>query len=179
MKHFDISQTSFATKTPTAATNQPSNIRLLGKDDEDELCRIFLTLEPSARYCRFGRAASDASLMDHAKRSLANADWIVGAFVGERIRGLVEVYSGRPSSYVEAAFVVEREWRRRGLGWALLQAAIQKASACEANTLRMMFSRHNWPMRKLASKASAKLDIVLDEMCVDVPLSGSAKISLD
>jgi hypothetical protein len=61
----------------------------------------------------------------------------------------------------------------------LLQAAIQKASACEANTLRMMFSRHNWPMRKLASKASAKLDIVLDEMCVDVPLSGSAKISLD
>jgi hypothetical protein len=56
------------------------------------------------------------------------------------------------------------------LGWALLQAAIQKAAASEANMIRTVFSRPNWPMRKLAAKASGKLDIVLDEMCVDVPL---------
>jgi GNAT superfamily N-acetyltransferase len=179
MEHFQISSTPFATSPPTGAICQVSNIRVLGQEDEDELCRIFLTLEPSARYSRFGRAASDASMVDHAKRSLANADWIVGAFIGERIRGVVEIYGGEPSAYFEAAFVVEREWRRLGLGWGLLQAAIQKASGCEANTLRMVFSRHNWPMRKLASKASAKLDIVLDEMCVDVLLDGSTKISLD
>jgi hypothetical protein len=46
------------------------------------------------------------------------------------------------------------------LGWALLQAAIQKAAVCEANMIRMVFSRHNWPMRKLAAKASGKLDNV-------------------
>jgi GNAT superfamily N-acetyltransferase len=178
MEHFQISPTPFGTSPPTGATYQASDIRLLGQEDEDELCRIFLTLEPSARYCRFRRAASDASMVDHAKRSLADADWIVGAFVSERVRGVVEVYGGEPSGCVEAAFVVEREWRRLGLGWALLQAAIQKASGCEASTLRMVFSRHNWPMRKLAGKASAKLDIVLDEMCVDVLLDGSTKISL-
>lgn len=173
MEQFLITTTPFAALAPTEATNDASYIRLLRQEDEDELCRIFLTLELSARYCRFGQAASDAYLVNHAKRSLANADWIIGAFVGEHIRGLVEVYGGRPSGYAEAAFVVEQEWRRRGLGGALLQAAIQKAAASEADRLRMNFSRHNWPMRKLASKASLKVDIVLDEMCVDVPLGRS------
>jgi hypothetical protein len=134
MKRFDFSQTPFPTKTPTAATNQASNIRLLGKDDEDELCRIFLTLEPSARYCRFGRIASDASLVDHAKRSLANADWIVGAFVGERIRGSVEVYRGRPSSYVEAARVVV-EMAHRALGGEISSGAVGTAACGSARRL--------------------------------------------
>jgi GNAT superfamily N-acetyltransferase len=147
-----------------------SKVRLLVPEDRDELCRVFLTLEPSARYCRFGRAASDASLVDHANKSLADADWIAGAFVGGRIRGVVEGYSSKPSGCVEAAFIVEKEWRRRGLGWALLQAAVQKASQCEANTLRMVFSRENWPMRSLADKARPRLDFVLDEMCADVAL---------
>jgi len=65
-----------------------SDTRLLKQTDEDELCRIFLTLEPSARCCRFGQAASDAYLVKHAKNSLANADWIVGIFIAERLRGL-------------------------------------------------------------------------------------------
>ena len=177
MEHFQTPLAPFDSSATIGASNYTSNIRLLGQEDEGEVCRIFLTLEPSARYCRFGASVTDACLIDHAKRSLANADWIVGAFIGERIRGLVEVYSGQSSDDVEAAFVVEREWRRRGLGWALLQAAIQKARACEADAIKMIFSRHNWPMRKLASKASAKLDIVLDEMCVEVPLSGSGKMN--
>jgi GNAT superfamily N-acetyltransferase len=176
MEHFQITRTVFGAIASTEAANHSCYIRLLKQEDEDELCRIFLTLEPSARCCRFGQVASDAYLVNHAKRSLTDADWIIDAFVGERIRGLVEVYSGRPSSYAEAAFVVEQEWRRRGLGWALLQAAIQKAGASGADTLRMVFSRHNWPMRKLASKASSKLDMVLDEMCVDAALRGSTKI---
>jgi GNAT superfamily N-acetyltransferase len=99
----------------------------------------------------------------------------LGAFVRERIRGLVELYSSKPHGCIEAAFIVEKDWRRRGLGWALLQEAMQKASQCEAKTLRMVFSRENWPMRNLAHKARAKLDIVLDEMCADVGLNEQIK----
>ena len=46
MEHFQITPTPFAALAPTEATNHVSYIRLLRQDDEDELCRIFLTLEP-------------------------------------------------------------------------------------------------------------------------------------
>jgi GNAT superfamily N-acetyltransferase len=69
--------------------------------------------------------------------------------------------------------VVAQDWRRRGLGLALLQAAIAAAAHADAGTLRMIFSRHNWPMRKLADKASGRLDLVLDEITVDVALAKS------
>jgi GNAT superfamily N-acetyltransferase len=156
---------------PTDAAMAAADIRCLGPQDEGELCRILLGLEPSGRCGRFGQAANDAYLSGYAKFALANADWIVGAFIDERLRGVVEVYNSGPHGYAEAAFVVEQEWRRRGLGWALLRAAMQIAAQSEADRLRMIFSRHNWPMRKLADKAGGTLDIVLDELSVDVALA--------
>ena len=112
MEHFQTPLAPFVSSATIGAPNYTSNIRILGQEDEGELCRIFLTLEPSARYCRFGASVTDACLIDHAKRSLANADWIVGAFVGEHIRGLVGGYSGQSSDEVEAAFVVP------AIGWS-------------------------------------------------------------
>jgi hypothetical protein len=64
-------------------------------------------------------------------------------------------------------------WRRGGLGLALLRAAIEAAAGVDAASLRMMFSRHNWPMRTLADKAGGRLDLVLDEIAVDVALPES------
>ena len=86
----------------------------------------------------------------------------------------MEIYSGGPGGYAEAAFVVEKKWRRRGLGWALLRAASQVAADAEMKTLRMIFSRHNWGMRKLAAKAGGRLDVILDAMVVDVALDEGA-----
>jgi hypothetical protein len=34
----------------------------------------------------------------------------------------------------------------------------------------MIFSRHDWSMRKLASKANARFDMVLDGMSADITL---------
>jgi GNAT superfamily N-acetyltransferase len=151
-------------------TGRTPDIRCLGQQDEGELRRLLLGLEPRARCSRFGQAASDTYLATHAKCALANADWLLGAFIDERLRGVVEVYDGGAQGYAGAAFVVEQGWRRQGLGWALLQVAIQIVADSQTNTLRMIFSRHNWPMRKLAGKASGKLDLVLDEILVDVAL---------
>ena len=148
------------------------DIRRLGLQDESELCRILLSLESSSRCSRFGLCVSDTYLAGYAQSALADADWIAGAFIDDRLRGVVEVHNDRPHGSAEAAFVVEQEWRRRGLGWTLLRAAMRNAAAdAETNTLRMIFSRHNWPMRKLASKASGRLDMVFDEISVDVALS--------
>jgi ribosomal protein S18 acetylase RimI-like enzyme len=152
-------------------------IRRLAPQDEGELRRVLLRLEPSARCSRFGQAASDAYLAKHAKCALANADSIMGAFIGDRLRGFAEIYNGRPHGFADTAFVVEPEWRRRGLGWALLRAAMQAAAESQTNTLRMIFSRHNWPMRKLANKACGKLDIILGEISVDVDLGENERSS--
>ena len=171
MEHFQITPTVFGAIASTEAANHSCYIRLLKQEDEDELCRIFLTLEPSARCCRFGQVASDAYLVNHAKRSLTDADWIIGAFVGERLRGLVEVYSGRPSSYAEAAFVVEQEWRRRGLGWALLQAAIQKAGASGADTLGTTGPCGNSPAKPARNSTWFSMKCASTLLCVDQPKS--------
>jgi GNAT superfamily N-acetyltransferase len=101
-------------------------------------------------------------------------DWIVGAFLEDRLRNVVEIYSGDLGGRAEAALVVEREWRRQGLGWALLRAAMQVAADAETKALRMIFSRHNWGMRKLAAKAGGRLDVILGEIVVDVALDEGA-----
>jgi hypothetical protein len=146
------------------------DFRCLGPQEENEFCRILLGLEPSDRCSRFGQFVSDAYLSGHAQSALANADWIAGALVDDRLRGVVEVYRDRSHGWAEAAFVVEQEWRR--LGWALPLAATRKAAdASNTDTLRMIFSRHNWPMRKLATKANRRFDIVLDEIFVDVAVA--------
>jgi GNAT superfamily N-acetyltransferase len=157
--------------SPAADASVPG-IRCLGGQHELELRRLFLSLEPAARCYRFGLAASDAYLTKYAKDALGNATSILGAFPDDRLRGVVEIHGEGPQAFAEAAFVVEPQWRRRGLGWALLRAAIEVASEAQANSLRMIFCRHNWPMRKLASKANGRLDVVLDELSVDVALGG-------
>src|SRR5262245_95625 len=71
--------------------------------------------------------------------------------------GVVEAYDVEATGAVEAAFLVEHDWRRRGLGMALMQAAIQWAQENERHTLCMMFSRYNWPMRKLRQQRAGAL----------------------
>src|SRR5882724_9161484 len=135
--------------------NLKPDILRLRPEHVAELCRLLCDLDPLSRCGRFNHAVSDAYLAGHANR------------------GVVEVYYDGPRSCAEAAFVVAQDWRRRGLGLALLQAAIAAAARADVGKLRMIFSRHNWPMRKLADKASGRLDLVLDEITVDVALAES------
>jgi GNAT superfamily N-acetyltransferase len=155
--------------TGTAAILVP-DIRRLERQDEAELRRILLGLDAAARCKRFGQAAGNAYMAEYAKNALTSATWIAGAFVDQNLRGVVEVYDGGPGRCAEAAFVVEQEWRRRGLGWALLRSALQMAAEAGTQSLRMIFSQHNWPMQKLAAKARGRFDMALDEIVVDVAL---------
>ena len=79
---------------------------------------------------------------------------------------LIEIYPCVPHAFCEAALVVEPAWRRRGLGFALLRAAARLVP--ENGNIRLIFTRDNWPMRKLADKAHARLDLVLDELCAEI-----------
>ena len=121
-------------------------------------------------------AASDISQTDealrvYARKAIALATCVIGVEVAGELRGVLELYAGGPASWAEVALVVEKSWRQRGLGWAMLSEAGRSADTAGTQTLRLIFSRHNWPMRKLASKAQARIDLDLDEICADIPAS--------
>ena len=132
----------------------PYVVQLLGPEHQAELLRLAQSLGPL--FC--------------ASTALKTASWSAGAFVNQRLRGLVEGRESRDPRLVEVSLVVEPAWRGRGLGQALLEAAICWGKASGRSTLRMIFSRHDWSMRTLASKANAQLDMVLDTMSADVTL---------
>jgi GNAT superfamily N-acetyltransferase len=159
---------SWSFATLMAATTHRTRIKRLGPQHETDLLALLLDLDQPCRVSRFCCAASDRFLIQHSQRALLSAAWIAGAFVDETLRGVVEAYDVDATGAVEAAFLVERDWRRRGLGSALLQATIQWARENDRHTLRMMFSRCNWPMRKLASNVQAQLDLSLDEISAHV-----------
>jgi GNAT superfamily N-acetyltransferase len=145
-------------------------IRQLGARHEADFQSLLLRIDKPSCSLRFNGTIGDECLVRHSRCAFSNAAWIAGAFVDEGLRGAVEVYDIGDSRAVEAAFVVEQEWRRRGLGSALLKAAIQWAAKTDRIMLRMVFSRCNWPMRKLASNAQARLDLGFDEITADVAI---------
>jgi len=160
------------TKTPRVRSGPLAPLtQRLGREHRAELQDFLLRLDRDSRCRRFGHAASDDVLAAHAVTALEDA-WVIGAFVddpgdcaGEILRGALEIYSCAPQGTPEVALVVDQTWRRRGFGWALLRAA---AAASEEQGFRLIFTRDNWPMRQLASKANARFDLVLDEICAVV-----------
>ena len=127
----------------------------LGPAHANELSHLIQRLrEP---YCR----ASIAS---------TKTNWIAGGFIGSRLHGFAEVHNLENPHLWRASILVEPDWRGLGLGTGLLEAAISFAKTSGRSTLRLAFPRHDWRMRKLVSKAHARLDIVLDELSADINL---------
>jgi GNAT superfamily N-acetyltransferase len=145
-------------------------IRCLGWADEAALRRLLLALEPSARNGRFNGAANDTFLSLHTEGALTNADWVLGAFVDDALCGVAEIYCDKLDGDAEVALAVDRAWRSKGIGTALLHTMMQIAAEANTTKLRMLFSRRNWPMRRLASKAGGRFDVIFDTISVEVDL---------
>jgi GNAT superfamily N-acetyltransferase len=141
---------------------------LIGRERAAEFQSLLLRLDRDSRCRRFGHAASDDALRTHADTALRTAFGVIAIAADGRLRGAIEMYSCAPQPFCEAALVVEPQWRRQGLGLALLRAAARFADEASAVPLRLIFTRDNWPMRKLAAKVGARFDLVLDELCAEV-----------
>jgi GNAT superfamily N-acetyltransferase len=113
----------------------------------------------------------------YAKEAVAGAAYMTGVFAVGRLIGVVEVFAAR-DGVAEVAFAVDADWRRRGLGWALLETATRWAEQAGVATLRMVISRNNGPMRQLAHKAGARLDFDLDEILADVSVATAASLAI-
>ena len=133
---------------------------------------LLLGLDAPSRLSQFACPLSDDGILRHTDFAVREAAWIAGLFVANELCGVVELYECRDAQDVEAAFAVASAWRRQGVGTALLHAAIGWARRSHRSRLRMMFSRHYWPMRRLASKAKAQLDLDMEELIACVMIGG-------
>jgi GNAT superfamily N-acetyltransferase len=167
---------SSALPRPSISAKWPSIARL-DSGHEAQLSALLCGLDRASRINRFGHPASDALVRAYAKEAVAGAAYVAGVFAAGRLIGVVEVFAIR-DRVAEVAFAVDADWRRQGLGSALLEAATCWAELAGVATLRMLISRNNWPMRQLAHKAGARLDFDLDEIRADVPVATAALLDL-
>jgi len=153
----------------------PAAVRL-HTEHEPELVRLLLGLDRASRVARFACATSDAALLQHSQHALASAVWVGGIVVERQLRGLVELYDSGDNGVVEAAFLVESGWRRRGVGTALMCAAKAWVADNGRSAVRMIFLASNWPMRRLASGAGARIDIAFGEMIADLSVEPAREV---
>ena len=138
-------------------------LRRLAPADLDGFRGHLLRLDAQSRRSRFGMDASDAVVTAYAERCFGIDDVIYG-FVSDgvvraagELRGIGHNLPLGFGGSAEAAFSVEIEWRRQGLGAQLMGRIVRAARNRRARTLYMSCLANNEPMLRLARKFSAEL----------------------
>ena len=122
-----------------------------------------LRLDEQSRRSRFGMDASDDFILGYARRCFGFDDVIYGFVIDGGVRAAGELRGighNLPLGFggnAEAAFSVEMDWRRQGLGAQLMGRIVRAARNRRARTLYMACLANNEPMLRLARKFSAEL----------------------
>ncbi|WP_244498634.1 GNAT family N-acetyltransferase [Methylobacterium sp. GXS13] len=124
----------------------------------------FLRLDPEARANRFMGNVSEDGVRAYATQAVTAEGVMYGAFVDGQLRGLAELRplgTGTPPYILgrsaEAAFAVERGFRRQGIGAALFARIARAARHRGVVDLHVRCLSGNGPMLRLATKHGAAL----------------------
>ena len=147
------------------ALNVPAyTVRRLWPVDRDAVLDYFLRLDPDTRASRFMGNVSEAGVRAYAAQAVNSEGVMYGAFMEGALRGLGELrpMGPCPSRYTlspraEAAFAVERTFRRRGIGAALFARIARSARHRGVIDLHVRCLSGNGPMLRLAAKHGAAL----------------------
>ena len=120
--------------------------------------------DPELQIAAIGTASFDFGVASPAVR------WMAGVFLADELTSLVRVRDGASEGQIETALFVDAKWRRQGFGTLLLDATMDWAFRHQADTLRLVCARTNWPIRHFARKFGARLDLVLGQLVADIPL---------
>ncbi len=144
-------------------------VRRLYKPDLPVFREHLLRLDPQTRYNRFGLQVSDAYLEQYADLSFQPGGLNYGYFEDGVMRGAAELRMFSSSAQAghkdaEAAFSVERDWRRRGIGSELMSHVVLAARNRRIDKLTIFCLRHNQAMVRLARKFEADLTFELNDV---------------
>lgn len=153
---------------------QHATIRRLWEADRELFRGHLLRLDPESRHDRFNGGASDEFLNRYVDRCFAPGDVIFGAFVDGELRGAGELrplpadqaippFFAAPGK-AEAAFSVERPYRRHGLGVQLFERLMRAAAAHRLGEIDFTCAADNRAMRSLARKFSAEMHFVANQI---------------
>ena len=141
-------------------------IRRLWPADLSAFRDHLLRLDAQSRFDRFAMAVNEDFLIRYAERCFGFDDLIYGYYVDGVLRGTGElraVGNNIIGGFAEAAFSVEQEWRRRGVGTELMSRIVRAARNRRADALYMSCLASNAAMQALAKKFSADLRIDTDD----------------
>lgn len=120
-------------------------------------------LDPADRRSRFHHAVSDAQIEAHARQALRGPGRVLGWFHDGVLRGAAEVALSRGGQSAEGAFEVEAPFRGRGVGSALVGAALLWSRNRGARRLLVHTTRGNVPMLRAARRHDAAFAFDLSE----------------
>ena len=144
-------------------------VRRLYRPDLPAFADHLIRLDPETRYDRFGLQVSDDYLRDYADMSFQPGSIVYGWFEDNLLRGAAElrVFAAHDQPLrkdAEAAFSVEKPWRRRGIGTELMSHVVLAARNRRIATLSILCLRHNRAMLALARKFEADLEFELNDV---------------
>lgn len=134
-------------------------VRRLWPAERDLFTAHLLRLDAATRRERFGTAVNDDFLVTYAETTFGVGGLVYAYVEAGEVRGAAEL-RGLEEIVVqtgEAAFSVEKGWRRRGIGEALFGRLITAARNRSIRTLYMTCLPENAAMRSLARKFEAEL----------------------
>jgi GNAT superfamily N-acetyltransferase len=140
------------------AFSAPSGtIRPLRGDEKNAFRDLLLRLDPESRRNRFAMTVDDSFMVSYAETSFAQSPVIFGYFEDGVLRGTAELRILPEPYMAEAAFCVEKNWRRHGVGTRLMDALLNEARALRIEHIYISCLAANHTMQALARKFAARL----------------------
>lgn len=139
--------------------------RRLTSADRDRFEAHLLRLDPESRRNRFGGAVSETFLRDYSANAFAAKGAIFGYFEEGELRAAAELRAliTEGDGEAEAAFSVEPEWRRRGVGSALFRRVIDAARNRNVRRILVICLPDNRGMQALTQKFDGDIERLTPE----------------
>ncbi|MBD1547697.1 GNAT family N-acetyltransferase [Roseibium aggregatum] len=131
--------------------------RPLRGDEKSAFRDLLLRLDPESRRNRFAMTVDDSFLVSYAETSFAQSPVIFGYFEDGVLRGTAELRTLPEPHMAEAAFCVEKGWRRNGVGTRLMDALLNEARDLQIEHIYISCLAANHTMQALARKFAARL----------------------
>ncbi|WP_439496383.1 GNAT family N-acetyltransferase [Bosea sp. (in: a-proteobacteria)] len=148
-----------ARSTKTGAVTGQGETRRLWPAERSLFTNHLLRLDALTRRERFGTAVNDDFLINYAETTFGVGGLVYAYIEDGEVRGAAELRGLEDivAQTGEAAFSVEKDWRRRGIGETLFARLITAARNRSIRTLYMTCLPENAAMRRLARKFEADL----------------------